>query len=411
MILIACVVVTGCERIVPSLKVLDTASPSDFVGSWRGTAVDRPNEGTERMTMSLLVSAPQEGRWTGIVSGSVTDGKQQEVTLALRGNKLAFRLPGKGWPMDIWLGLEAESKDSLLGVGLPAPGPGWGEREDSFGIKLAKQEGGALKEDDTAEHTYIRDWLVCGPFPGRALTAEEGERIAATGYRFVERLRGRFLVDYLESAGGETAVRPTEGATVTYSDGTSRQWQRHTSPTDDVRFESVFGAPYREPGPWPYHFAVMYGYTTVQSATGRRTFLEIGTDDSGKAYLNGELVHRAHVIHGTNKRDFVPVELTKGENTLLVKVENCAGPGGFIARIVDQPPKTLANLAMDEEDFGSKHARLCDFLTERGYEWTHAMTPKGDVFVYSVYPRHYAAAQRALLEAVEAGDVQATPIE
>lgn len=125
-------------RIVPSLKVLETASTNDFVGSWRGVAVDRPNEGAEKMTMSLVVSSPKEGNWIGIVSGSVVDGKEHKVALALRGNKLAFRTPAKGWPMDIWLGLESDAKDSLLGVGLPAPATGWAEREDSVSIKLKK---------------------------------------------------------------------------------------------------------------------------------------------------------------------------------------------------------------------------------------------------------------------------------
>ncbi|MFC1452401.1 hypothetical protein ACFLSJ_03545 [Verrucomicrobiota bacterium] len=146
--LIICSVLMGCMaageetagamRIVPSLKVLETASADDFVGSWHGVAVDRPNEGTERMTMSLAVSSPKEGNWVGIVSGSVVDGKHQKVKLALRGNKLAFRMPAKGWPMDIWLGLESDSKSSVLGVGLPAPATGWTEREDSFSIRLAR---------------------------------------------------------------------------------------------------------------------------------------------------------------------------------------------------------------------------------------------------------------------------------
>ncbi len=136
----ACVFMTGCVYIVPSLKVLDAASPTDFVGPWNGEAVDRPNEGTERMTMSLVILPPGDGAWTGLVSGSVVDGKEQSVKLALRDNKLAFRMPARGWPMDIWLGLESDSKTSLLGVGLPAPARGWSERTDSYSIRLQRDQ-------------------------------------------------------------------------------------------------------------------------------------------------------------------------------------------------------------------------------------------------------------------------------
>ena len=206
-------------------------------------------------------------------------------------------------------------------------------------------------------------------------------------------------------------VRPTEGAAVKRSDGAPVTWQKYASPADEVSYGAVLGVPYREPGPWPYHFAVLYGYTTIHSDADRKTFLEIGTDDSGKAYLNGNLVHSAHVIHGTNNRDFVPVELKKGVNTLLIKVEDCGGPGGFIARMVNQTPKNLAKISTDEEGFQKKRGRLRDFLTKRGYDWTQTMTPKGDLFVYRVYARHHAKAQDALRKAIEAGDVQATPTE
>ena len=87
-LLTACVFVTGCLRVVPSLKVLDAACPTDFVGSWSGKVVDRPDEGTDRMTMSLVVSSPGNGAWTRLVSGSVVSGKEQSV-------KLAFRMPAR----------------------------------------------------------------------------------------------------------------------------------------------------------------------------------------------------------------------------------------------------------------------------------------------------------------------------
>ena len=73
------------------------------------------------------------------------DHREERVWgLRLKGNKLVFRLPAKRreigpfWPMDVWLGIESEEKNKLVGVGLPAPSFGWKEREDSFGIRLMR---------------------------------------------------------------------------------------------------------------------------------------------------------------------------------------------------------------------------------------------------------------------------------
>ena len=198
---------------------------------------------------------------------------------------------------------------------------------------------------------------------------------------------------------GCAAVRPAEDTPPAYI----REWLV-CGP-----FPGILGVAYSES--WPHHFAVMYGYTTIRSGIARQMFLEIGTDDSGKAYWNGQPVHTAHVLHCTMNRDFVPVELKKGENTLLVKVENCGGPGGFIARLLPEPPRKLAKLSRDEDDFEKKHDRLLSFLAKHRYRWALTGTPKGDALIYRVYPCHYEEAQHALLRAIKAGDVQVTPVE
>jgi len=138
---------TGCAtRIVPSLRVIDSATPEDFVGAWTGVAVDRPHEGNQHMTMILEIHAVSSpGGWKATLDGEIVDDIEEEVGgLSVRGNKLVFRLPAKDrstgpfWPMDIWLGFASPEKDTLLGVGLPAPARGWEEKEDSFSIELKR---------------------------------------------------------------------------------------------------------------------------------------------------------------------------------------------------------------------------------------------------------------------------------
>jgi len=219
-------------------------------------------------------------------------------------------------------------------------------------------------------------------------------------------LRGGHLVDYLAAVGGEPGVRPAEGDAVLGPDGQSFTWTKHASTSDAMDYEDVFGVPYSDS--WPYNFIVMYAYTTINSTAGGTAFLEIGTEDSGRAYLNGKLVHDAHVRHCLMDRDFVPVELQKGENTLLIKVENCGGPTAFIARFIKEPPRYLARLSRDEQDSGDKHEGLCVFLNEQGCNWVVTGTADGGALVYSVYPEQYEGAQQALLRAVESGHVRAT---
>ena len=250
---------------------------------------------------------------------------------------------------------------------------------------------------------YLRDWLICGPFTTRGLTVEERNRIAEAGYPHVHMLRGGHLTDFLEAIGGEAEARPADGDAVPSAGGEAVQWQKYVSPANVVRFEDMLGLEYSDG--WPYDFVVMYGYTTINSPEERRTYLEIGTDDSGKLYLNGEPVHDSHVVHCTTHRDFVPVTLKKGQNTILIKADNCGGPGGFIVRVVDEPARAVAMLSRSIEEFEKKYDALGEFLAAHGIDYTLRSDPK--TLVFRVDPPEYERAQRVLSEAVRAGKVEA----
>jgi hypothetical protein len=83
-------------------------------------------------------------------------------------------------------------------------------------------------------------------------------------------------------------------------------------------------------------FFVLYGACVVKSPRDMKTTLHLGSDDGVRAWLNGKLVH-------SNKTsrplwidvDHVDVELKKGENILLIKVEQLGGGVGFAARFSD----------------------------------------------------------------------------
>ncbi len=74
-----------------------------------------------------------------------------------------------------------------------------------------------------------------------------------------------------------------------------------------------------------HYFLVYLDSPAAQSAR-----LLIHSDDGVKLWHNGHLAHEHDVHRGLGAgADDVPVELLAGRNTLLVKVENLAGPGGL----------------------------------------------------------------------------------
>ena len=65
--------------------------------------------------------------------------------------------------------------------------------------------------------------------------------------------------------------------------------------------------------------------------------LGIGSDDSVKVWLNGELVHQNWTTRGVGiDNDRVPVTFKKGMNQLVLKIQNQGGPWGFCCRLLEE---------------------------------------------------------------------------
>jgi len=84
-------------------------------------------------------------------------------------------------------------------------------------------------------------------------------------------------------------------------------------------------------------FVVAYVWAQIEMPEQTDAVLGIGSDDSVKVWLNGELVHRNLVSRGAvADNDRVPVTFRKGRNQLVLKILNTGGPWGFACRLLDE---------------------------------------------------------------------------
>ncbi len=162
-------------------------------------------------------------------------------------------------------------------------------------LLVASFVGATAAEGPTPVHkadgSFIRDWLVLGPFPGKSLGT-----------------------DFLAGAGGEANVRPKEGDVVTASDGKRLTWTRLKSTSDNVSLEGVLGI---------QEWSVAYVYCELASDQAAQSALRTAYEGNGAGItLNGEQVGniRPHVDRNLDIHAQFPVNLKAGRNACLIKL-------------------------------------------------------------------------------------------
>jgi len=187
----------------------------------------------------------------------------------------------------------------------------------SLSTALAQEEEAWAQEDSGS---FIRTWLLCGVFPNPP--HKEGQE-----YDHTPPCVG-LDTDYLTEHGGEAGISPVAGMAHKRPDGTEARWFEYTSPVDIVNFMEAFAGQ-------PIVNVVAYAYTTIESDAAGKAILALGSDDGVKVWLNGEVIHENLIGRAASKdNDLVTVALKKGENPLLIKVEQGSGDWGFVLRVV-----------------------------------------------------------------------------
>lgn len=176
----------------------------------------------------------------------------------------------------------------------------------------------------TPDTAFIRDWLLCGPFP--ALT-EQNQDLDAIRLPGMNR-------DFLAEQGGEAKVRPSEGQVVRFAGGEC-VWKRHRAPGDSVDLDTAVSKS---------NSVVAYAYTEIESTAEQACILSVGSNDGVRAWLNGEPVLEALGPRGLQlDHNLVPVALRPGRNALLLKVEERGNRWGVACRILPLSHQNFAS--------------------------------------------------------------------
>ena len=169
--------------------------------------------------------------------------------------------------------------------------------------------------EDQPSGEFLTSWLLCGPIPLEAVPE---------GVADIRHLPG-FEADFLAAHGGETNPSIEAGQTETFEGG-SAAWFVFDSPTNEVSLDEALSND---------EFVAAYGYCEIESATDRVCVLGLGTNDGGRAWLNGEVIWDRPEGRGLSPDDdLIPVALRRGRNTLVLKVEERGNLWGFIARFL-----------------------------------------------------------------------------
>lgn len=153
---------------------------------------------------------------------------------------------------------------------------------------------------------------------------------------------GQTALDGLEAEQlpSEAQLRPREGQPVQV-DGRELVWTRWTARGAFLNFS----VPLRQ---WT-HYSAAYAVCYVESDRNRRDLqLQVGADDMGKVYLNGQLVYECRAsrsfVHGSTPDTVSDITLNQGVNVVVFKVVNESGGWNGLLRFTDKEGNPVPGL-------------------------------------------------------------------
>lgn len=161
---------------------------------------------------------------------------------------------------------------------------------------------------------YMRTWYIAGPVSLRKDSVPPDNEWQVNKFKN-------------DSFGGlpVSSLRATGALAI---DKNEYKWQTHTSTADIVDLDALLQGK---------DYAYAYAMAEIKTGAAAKVMLAIGSDDAVKVWLNGKQVHENWVPRGIVKDDdLVPLNLEKGSNQLLLKVQDIQGGWGFVVRLLDK---------------------------------------------------------------------------
>ena len=199
-----------------------------------------------------------------------------------------------------------------------------------FEVKIAAQ---TVKENPVYQglqpDQFFTKWFVLGPitFSTEEITSDDKLRISSKQFE----ADPPFPITDLSSTKSTHHIGDQEYL-----------WQSVVSENEILDLNQIYGKT---------EFAEAYAWTEIHLPEPKKVLLSIGSDDGIRIWLNGQLVHQNWSARPVLKdQDLVPVTFKKGENQLLLKIQNIRLDWGFCCRVLG--PKSLPSKLVETAGLG-----------------------------------------------------------
>jgi CubicO group peptidase (beta-lactamase class C family) len=160
------------------------------------------------------------------------------------------------------------------------------------------------------ENEFLKNWLILGPVKITEDTIKPEETFQ----------KEVFDKDYFSSV----EITPDKYLPKIQIGEKEFSWKMLKNSDDAIDLNQVLGE---------NNFAIAYALAEIEMESPEKILVGVGSDDGVKIFLNGELVHENWIPRGVNKDDdIIVLNLKKGSNQLLLKVQNMEYGWGFTIR-------------------------------------------------------------------------------
>ncbi len=197
---------------------------------------------------------------------------------------------------------------------------------------------------------YIRDWLVCGPFPSPGLRYAQQNKPANWDEDMLDTC-------WIYGNGhGEPVIRPHVGQehVASFPEGTQAPWKpmdvrvawQPVHMQDDNRLDlaKCFTNSLLVKSGRIVEQCFGYAACYIDTAADIDGVISIGSDDGYKIWIDDKVVGEKVVFRGANPdQETIPVQIAKGRHRILIKIHNDIGGHELYFRFLDKAGKPVTD--------------------------------------------------------------------